>query len=1134
MLPESSGASSASRLTPAELERAVRSADPAALLILPRILRRVIKQDRGLAGFGIKVPHRKSYVIGREALLEIVDWDELGLAEESPLPDRVALLPQPDSQELAAAPAEDVLLDCWRLLFHARVHMALDEQFAAGRLSPAVLRERIQQLGTAEFEEVRAVLSQEDMLLPPQSDASIYAEFVAVYLELRCFAGSLVPHYFPGIENFEAVDALVRRDVEADRLFWATRPQGAPCPHDSGHPLTTTEMVGAPEAPAVEPAPPSFAISRRKYRLSMRKAQRSAKLGNVVRAAICRARAARFAPPDLAARASAALRMDVYRLIRRLQAALAVQQTDSQTWRDSLFALVNQTSQGFWTAEARLLYDLQKACVDHEREIYTVDLVEWFLSMGRRPIKRQLPNQRDVLMLKHLRSAAKRLAVVRLSDEHRRQLGRLIRDAESRVESHLRKQLRPQIAAVLENVGLKPRNLPERVARKKLIEELLDQIAAHGFLTMGDLRDAISRSNLKLPDLLEARDLMRGDQLLRADRGLSVALDGVYRRGEFYLRWMQRLSALAFGTRPGRLFTRLGVAPFGGAYVALAGLREVWDMIVGAHSTAAEGFHIALPPLVLMLGLFLLGVINSAEFRRVVGAVFKRSYRAVRTAVVEPIRWIAQSPWLQRILHSRMYALTMRLLIKPLFWTCVVWWLLPREARAWQGSTGTAVLLFLAVNAVLNSRLGRNAEEVLIDNLVQGWHRFGLRVITGLFWFVVDVFKRIVETVERMIYSVDEWLRFRSGEGRTSLVAKAGLGFLWFFVSYVLRFAVNVLIEPQINPIKHFPVVTVAHKLLLGFYKPFADLLELKLGLDAYRAWIVATGTIWGIPGIFGFLVWELTSNWRLYAANRRSELAAVPIGSHGETMARLLKPGFHSGTLPKRFAKLRRAERHARSDRGWSSVRKHLLAAEEIEVALRRYVHREFMELLAESPIWRGPAVALREVRLGTNAVRFSLACPGLGDVDLRVGFEVESGWLMAGIVQPGWIGQLSPEQRGVLSTALIGLYKTAGIELVRQQIDGLFGPPAPWYDVAPAGLMLWPERTADVEVLYALDGSPWIAPQASRGLPQRTLPTVERKQLVFSEVSVAWNDWVEAWNQDAAGDVCPPGPVVPTRVLP
>jgi hypothetical protein len=71
-------------------------------------------------------------------------------------------------------------------------------------------------------------------------------------------------------------------------------------------------------------------------------------------------------------------------------------------------------------------------------------------------------------------------------------------------------------------------------------------------------------------------------------------------------------------------------------------------------------------------------------------------------------------------------------------------------------------------------------------------------------------------------------------------------------------------------------------------------------------------------------------------------------------------------------------------------------------------------------------------------------------------------------------------------------------------------------------------------VEVLYALDGGPWIAPQSSRGLSRRTLPTVERWQLVFGEVLVPWDRWVEVWNQDTAGQGHPREPVAPVRVLP
>ncbi|HQU47129.1 MAG TPA: hypothetical protein PK867_30270, partial [Pirellulales bacterium] len=71
-------------LSVSELERALADIEPAALLAPPRILRRVIKQDRQIGGIGLKVPHRKLYLIDAERLLEIVDRDELGLPSHAP------------------------------------------------------------------------------------------------------------------------------------------------------------------------------------------------------------------------------------------------------------------------------------------------------------------------------------------------------------------------------------------------------------------------------------------------------------------------------------------------------------------------------------------------------------------------------------------------------------------------------------------------------------------------------------------------------------------------------------------------------------------------------------------------------------------------------------------------------------------------------------------------------------------------------------------------------------------------------------------------------------------------------------------------------------------------------------------
>ena len=126
--------------------------------------------------------------------------------------------------------------------------------------------------------------------------------------------------------------------------------------------------------------------------------------------------------------------------------------------------------------------------------------------------------------------------------------------------------------------------------------------------------------------------------------------------------------------------------------------------------------------------------------------------------------------------------------------------------------------IFLLLNVLINSRFGRNVEEVLIDWSVESWHRFGIRFLVGLFWWFVDLFRRLMQWIERLMYAVDEWLRFKSGQGRLMMVLKGALGTVWFFVAYAIRFCVNLLIEPQLNPVKHVPWVTVSHKIMLAMW----------------------------------------------------------------------------------------------------------------------------------------------------------------------------------------------------------------------------------------------------------------------------------------------------------------------------
>src|SRR5262249_51549595 len=125
----------------AELERLLKAADPGVLLLPHRLLRRLIKHDRKLPGLGLQVPHRKSYVIGRDDLLRLADPRDLGLVPQEQLPPHVVLLARPAPEKLAALPRGQALVRYWRMLFHARVHLALQQRAAEGKLTAAGVRD---------------------------------------------------------------------------------------------------------------------------------------------------------------------------------------------------------------------------------------------------------------------------------------------------------------------------------------------------------------------------------------------------------------------------------------------------------------------------------------------------------------------------------------------------------------------------------------------------------------------------------------------------------------------------------------------------------------------------------------------------------------------------------------------------------------------------------------------------------------------------------------------------------------------------------------------------------------------------------------------------------------------------------
>lgn len=1156
--------------------RALRETEPAAFLVQPRVLRRVIKQEWDLPALTVQVPHRKSWIVSRNTVIRHVDWDELGLEANSELPNRAILIACPDDKHLESMSLSQLKLRVWRLLFHSKIHDAFDQLQSNGTLTAADFRQRIDQIGQVEFDEIYSVLKRENFIPAETTPGDAFVEFAAVYSEIKCFAPHCLGSYFPSFSDFASVDRLLRQDVNIDELFQSTRLDGSPEPEipdrddvqdETDEELESLTGRGAAMVPHAHPAVdqddakfpslldaviPKVDPARRPnlatFGRLIRRADKAFARGNAVAAALYQMQAAKFATPELVSEAVSGALTDLQRLVRRLQDALNFDPSAARSWYESLVGLLLQAGQGFWNPDKRLLYDLQKVCVDHEKETYTVDLLGCVTSFGSRPIKRELPNQREVLMSKHLRSATRRLVASRLTGQERRRLSQLLHEAAHSSEHQMRTRLRPLVESTLEEVDLTPQDVPERIAFGKMVEELLDGVAHRGFLTMGDLRDAISRSNLKLSDLSGPKQFFVGDKLLQADRQLSRVLDGVYQRGDIYLRWLQRLSAVGFGTFVGRFATRFVFIPYGLAYLAFEAVvhvvevinRPVTEEFVDAATgltTTVEGpgspvmlaVKEHMPSIVFALGTLLLLIIHVGPFRQFIKKVCAYIFSGLRRAFYEwPARFLRLSA-VKRMLKSRAVYFTRKFLVWPAIPTALVCWALPRLYKEIpeQPWTNWGIVL-CAMSVILNSRVGRDVEELSAEWLHSTWNRIRVHIFVALFDLVMDFFKRLLEGFDRVLYAVDEWLRFKSGETSLSLATKAILGVFWAGFTFVARFCVNLLIEPQINPIKHFPVVTVSHKIILPLGLPGGLLSKLITPLFGTYSDTVAINTVFLIPGIFGFMAWELKSNWQLYKANRGQNLKPVLVGSHGETFIRLMKPGFHSGTLPKLFLRLRRIDRH-RSPTEHSLARsKYLDQLHHVHVAIEHFVVREFLQLLKEAPDWNVDDISVSRIRLASNNIRIELACPSLSKETLLMVFEEQSGWLVANTLQTGWVKKLDESQQDTLLAALIGFYKLAGVDMVREQIAASFAPRRIPYDVMEDGLVVWPDGEYAEEAVYNLWHHQVIRPYPRSVSRNFVLPTLTTESLLFVETPLRWDTWAARW--DSSEDV--KQPILPDNI--
>ncbi len=1096
----------------------------------PLVLRRVIKHHRRLHGM---VPHGRCYALSRQALLDVADFEMLGVSLAD-IPPEVVLVARPTPAELRGRSDTENLSQLWRSVFHARVHGAFDRMIREDKLDEAGVRERIEYIGQTEFDEIRSILRHDDAVLPPFDDREVYVEFAATFLELRHFSPALIVPTFPGVSDAFRVDQTLALDVDPRPLLEEGRPQGVRTfsPHLALPSSATATSSAYGPVSLRKPDYEVEAVSGKQAKALLARAKAARAQGNAARAILSSARASNTADPAPHADADRELRDAVAELAARLDDALEYDSVRGERpdWNTALLPLAQRAgaerSRFRYGPEAALFARLERACVAHERTRRIVDLPTWMLSLGKRPIVRPADFTRVLIVARQLALAAHAVHETRLPSSERAALSAALRRAVARAESNVRVSLGPRIRGVLDKVGLRPANTPEVLARDKLVDELLDQMLRQGFLTFPELRDAVSRNELKLDDLRGPRELLFGDPLIEADKLLSVELDGIYQRSDLYLRALQRTSSVPFGTRIGRVVFLYLVLPMSASFILLEGVGHLLNPLL--HLAGAA------PVEILSVTSFLL--VSAVAFALIHSEPFRAFSKQVLTVVGVVLAWVffripralLTLPAVQQFLSRPGVRMVLRRLLFPLLLGAGVYYLTPLRAEDIYLGAAVALAVFAVVSALMGTRIGIWLEDVVVEQLVPTWQVMSRQWIPGVLRLVSGVFHTLMEMLERAIYKVDELLHFYRDDSALIVGLRAVLGLGWAVVAYVIRLYVTLFVEPELNPLKHFPVATVAHKMFLPLYGRMLSVATTVFSpFGSIIGGAMAGITVFIFPSVSGFLAWELKENYRLYRDSRPERLMPTRIGPHGETMRGLLVAGVHSGTMPKLYERLRRAaQRHeelarrtrGRPPRGADRGLAHFRAGiREVEVGIRRFAERELIATLRGCARWTHGQLRIDGVDLSSNRVRLRLSSETLEGGVCEITIEQQGGALVAGIARPGFLHTLqrtSPPGTLLFENALAGFYHRAEVDFVREQIEAEI-PDAAQYAIEDAGLVVWPSGDFRTEHLYAFDlGQPTtVAPVVSGvggELPPRVLDT---RRFLYRHQPITWIAWVAAW---------------------
>jgi hypothetical protein len=669
-----------------------------------------------------------------------------------------------------------------------------------------------------------------------------------------------------------------------------------------------------------------------------------------------------------------------------------------------------------------LLGHLETVLLEGRATYYRISVRTW-LAKGKsgRRWRQVLPFQGTLKSLAALEAARHLLDELPWLIEDQDRFAAPLASLAEHIGERLEETLRPRIQEALEAADFASDSPRGRLAATRLKDSLAGIIRRRGHLKLADVRDLINRDVLSLPDLRLA-ELWRGDRLGRFDRTAAQALPGVYQRGELYVKGLQRLSAPLFGTRIGRRALRLALLPALAAWVLL----QITDLVWGLFTPAGGHPVLTNPTAILLLGGTLSAAANTHSGRRAVRLLWRAPVALIRLLFVtaperflhwQPVAWLLGLGLVRDFLDRLLLPLGLGMLL--LLPVTALWLLAMPEGPGTAAWIATSAIAFALGTLLRETPEGRRR----LDDWTTGWHRLRhslhherfLNLITP----IMELFRGILRTFAEILHRIRTRLSPRLGEPQQVIFIKALAAPLWAACEALIQFCAVVLIEPQVNPVKHFPAVTLGHKLMLPFLPSLSARLHAELAsvLPEVIVLPLEAATILLLPGVFGFLFWELKENWGLYGNNRVEPVPQARLDSHGETLNGMLRRGFHSGTIPKAFDRLREVldDQIRRETPEPRQLRRALAPLAQIDTMIRRFGEQELAGPLRDA--CPNGLVTMAEPRIASQGIELRAglqSADGVESVELSLKLAIRGAALVCTPSLTGPARQLSAECRG------------------------------------------------------------------------------------------------------------------------